>query len=352
MPTNSNKKVQPVEKTNLGKQAAVWIQKIWRRIFGPKTPHRSFRMTRRRDAVRTLKLPGYLALTHEVFRIIFTHKKLLLGLGVVYFVLYGILVGVGSQETYASLSGLLKESAGDAFQGVSGSLWQAGILFTSIATSGLNEALTPTQQIFGALLFIMLWLSVVWLLRSIIAGKKVKMRDGLYNSGTPLFASIVVVLLILLQLLPVGIALVGYTAASSTGLLVGGVEAMLFWIAASLLGLLSLYWILSSFFALIIVTIPGTYPLWAMQTSSKLVSGRRVQLLMRLIWLGIITALTWVAVLVPMILVDAGLKSLIPVMGWVPFVPLTILILSSWSIIWGCTYVYLLYRKVVDNESK
>lgn len=346
MPTSSNKEAGRV------KNAITWLKSGWRRIFGPRTPHKSFHTTRRRDAVRTLRLPGYIVFTHETFKIIFTHKKLLLGLGVVYLALYGVLVGVGSQETYASLSDLLKESAGEAFQGVSGSLWQAGILFTSIASSGLNESVTPTQQIFGVLLFIMLWLSIVWLLRSILAGKKVKMRDGLYNSGAPLFASIVVVLLIVVQLLPVGVALIGYSAATATGLLTSGVEAMLFWIAAGLLGLLSLYWVLSSFFALIIITIPGTYPLWAMQTSSKLVSGRRIQLLLRLIWLGFVAALTWIVVLIPMILIDAGLKHLIPAIDWLPLVPFTILVLSSWSILWGCTYVYLLYRKVVDNESK
>lgn len=329
-----------------------WLVASWRRIFGLKTPHKSLRLTRRRDAVRPLVMPGYIAFTREVLGVIKKYKKALFSLLLVYIIVFGILVGVGSQEVYASLVSLFKESAGGVFNGVSGSLWQAGILLASIASSGLSSGITPVQQVFSALLFIMLWLSTVWILRNNLAGKKVSMRDGLYSSGSPLFASIVVMLLIAFQLVPVGFVLMGYSAALATGVLAGGVEAMLFWVAAGLLSVLSIYWILSSVFALIVITIPGTYPLWAMHVSSGMVSGRRVPILLRMVWLGLTVSLTWIIVLFTVILIDAGLKSILPVIEWLPLVPLSVLLLTAWSSLWCCVYMYLLYRKVVDNESK
>lgn len=329
---------------------AGWLQKTWRGIFGERNVHRSFRRTRRRDAVRPLKLPGYIAFTFEVFAFLRKHKKIFLSLALVYLILYVALVGFGSQATYASLVELFNESLGEAFQGASGAISQAGLLFVTIAVSGLTENPSEVQQVFSVLLFIMLWLAAVWLARNLLAGKKVKMRDGLYMSGTPLFATVVVAIFIALQLIPVGIAFIGYSLASSAGLLVGGVEAMLFWAGATLLGILSLYWIVGSFFASIIVTIPGTYPLWSMHTSNKLVAGRRVPLLLRMVWLVATIVATWAAVLLPAVLLDMGLKQLVPALSWLPIVPVALLVLTVWSALWSCLYVYLLYRKVVDNE--
>ncbi len=326
------------------------MQKRWRHLFGPKSPHKSFVVTRRRDAVQPLLLPGNLHFTREVFRTIRTYRKPFLGMLVLYIVLYGILVGMGSQEAYAGLSDLLKESTDGIFQGAADALWQSSILFVTIASSGLSGAATAAQQIFASLLFIMMWLATVWMLRQGFSGKPVLLRDGLYRSGAPLFAMIVITLIMVVQLVPLGVAFIGYSAAVSTGLLASGVEAMLFWIAAGLLAVLSLYWLVSSFFALIIITIPGTYPLWALQTASRMVAGRRVRLLLRVAWLGLTVILTWGAVLIPTILIDAGVKQLLPAAQGVPIVPFALLVLSAWTLLWSCVYIYLLYRKVVDNE--
>ncbi len=350
MPKNSKRTGRSFAPVRLLERTVGVVQLRWRRIFGEKTPHKSFTRTYRRDAIRPLVLPGYLSFTVEVFKTIFAHKRIFLTIALIYAILYAVLVGIGSQEAYRELVDLLKESTEEFFGGEYGAVWQSGVLFMTIASTGLSGELTSVQQLLSIALVVMMWLSVVWLLRNILAGKRVKVRDGLYNAGTPLFASLVVALLMIAQLVPVGIALIGYAAASSVGILAGGVEAMLFWLAAGLLGVLSLYWIVSSFFALIIITIPGTYPLWALHTSSKLVSGRRMQLLLRLVWQVGVTMVTWATVLIPVILIDAGLKQLIPAIEWMPLVPLTLVALTSWTVLWTCVYIYLLYRKVVDNE--
>ncbi len=184
-----------------------------------------------------------------------------------------------------------------------------------------------------------------------MAGHKAKMRDGLYNAGSPLVSTIAVSLVILVQLLPIGLAAIAYSAADSTGFLSGGVETMLFWVVFGLLTLLSLYWITSTFFAMVIVTLPGMYPIQAIKSANDLVLGRRFKILLRLVWLFAVSFLAWLVVLIPVIMIDTWIKKVWPAISWFPSVPLALLVLGSITTLWVSSYVYLLYRKVVDDET-
>src|SRR5690606_2563192 len=155
-------------------------------------------------------------------------------------------------------------------------------------------------------IFLLTWLTTVWLLRNVLAGHKVKLRDGLYNAGSPIFATVVVIVFIAIQLIPVALALIGYSAALASGLLDGGAATMLFWIGAALLVVLSLYWITSSLFALIIVTLPGMYPYQAIRTASDLMLGRRTKILFRWLWMALTVVVAWLVVMLPIILLDMG----------------------------------------------
>jgi hypothetical protein len=315
-------------------------------------PHHSFRMSRRRDYVRPLILPGNLSFTHEVTKTLWKHKKTFLLLALIYTLLYGLLVGIQSQETYSALSDTIKESSTEFFSGDWATFGQVGLLFVGVASGGLNGVTTESQQIFSVLIILLIWLATVWLLRNLLAGHKVRLRDGLYNSGAPLFAMTIVALFITVQLIPVGIALLVYSAASASGLLASGAAAMLFWVGAALLSVLSLYWITSSLFAMSIVTLPGTYPYQALKTASALMLGRRIKILLRWVWMALVVIIFWFVVLIPIIVIDMGLKTLIPAMSLVPIVPVATLLLAAVSTIWVSAYIYLLYRKVVDYVSE
>ena len=126
---------------------------------------------------------------------------------------------------------------------------------------------------------------------------------------------------------------------------------MLFWIAAGLLVVMSLYLITSTFFALIIVTLPGMYPSNAIRAAGDLVVGRRLRILARILWMLIGVAIAWVFITLPAILIDSWLKGLWKAIDWLPNVPVIILALSSLTVIWISAYIYLLYRKVVEDES-
>jgi len=333
-------------------QASFKKFKAWKKEFLAHRPHRSFQLSRRRDYVRTLTLPGYISFTHQVNKTVWANKKLLLGLAVIYLVLFSILVGVGTQENYDTLANSLQETSESVTDGDFSQIGQAGLLFFTIATVGVTEAPTESQQIYITLLGLMVWLTTVWLLRNRLAGHKVKLRDALYNAGAPIVPLFLVGLVVLLQLIPVLLVVIGYEAATSTGLLDSGVEAMLFWIAATLLCILSVYWITSSIFALVVATLPGMYPVKALRSAGDLVLGRRVRILLRWAWMFLVVAVVWAIILIPLILLDQWLKSVWPAAGGVPVVPVALALLSTVSIIWLSSYVYLLYRKVVDGSTK
>jgi len=313
-----------------------------------RRPHRTFRLTRRSDYIRPLVLPGNFSFTGEVTKLLWKNKKTFVLLAVIYITLYAFLIGIQSQESYATVGETLKTSGGDFFSGAWGTISQAGLLLVSAISSNYGSQSTETQQIFSIVIFLMTWLTTVWLLRNILAGHKVKLRDGLYNSGAPIFSTIIIVLFAAIQLIPVGIAFIGYSAALNTGLLDGGVASMLFWLCAGLLTVLSLYWITSSLFAMIIITLPGMYPYQAIKTAGDIMVGRRVKVLLRWLWMALIIVVASAVVVIPIILLDMGIKNLWPAIEWLPIVPVTILIWSALVTIWVASYVYLLYRKVVD----
>jgi hypothetical protein len=322
-----------------------------KRDFLSRRPHRSFQLTRRRDVNRSLRLPGYVTFTHEVNMTLRRFWKQFVLLGVVFIALTVGLVGIGSQETYAVLLDTLRETSQNVLGGDVNQLGQASVLFLSIAATGLTGELSESQQIYASLVALLVWLTTVWLLRQRLAGHNVSLRDGLYNAGAPLVSTFLVALVMVIQLLPIGLALIGYAAASTTGLLAGGVESMLFWAAFSLLSVLSLYWVSATLIALVIVTLPGTYPIQALRIAGDLVVSRRLRILLRFVWMLLVIGVTWALILIPTILFDGWIKSVWPAIEGAPFVPATLLILGTVSIVWSASYVYLLYRKVVQDDA-
>ncbi len=324
--------------------------KAWQKDFLSRRPHRSFHLTRRRDYARSLELPGYIAFTHYVNKTLWSHKKLFFGLACIYLILFTVLVGLGSQDIYNTLTDTLQQASSGIGAGDLSQLNQAGLLFFTIATVGITNTPSEAQQIYAVLLGLLVWLTTVWLLRNKMAGHKIKLRDGLYNAGAPLLPLFLVALVFALQLIPILIAAIGYSAATSSGLLASGVEAMLFWVAASLLALLSIFWATGTFFGMVIVTLPGMYPMKALRNAGDLVLGRRVRILLRWLWMFLMVGLLWVVVLIPFILLDLWLKNIWPFFVNVPLIPVVIALLGTISIIWLSGYVYLFYRKVVDEH--
>ena len=320
-------------------------------MYLSRRPHRSFRRTLRRDYTRSLQLPGYWSFGSFVRKTLLKNKKTFLLVALTYTVITGILVGVASQDAYTVLTDTIQGTSGDIFSGNWGEIGKASLLFVSTVSGGISNNLSDVQQVYTGLIILLTWLTTVWLLRNILAGAKVNLRDGLYNASSPLLSTALVSTLLIVQLIPVALAVLGYSAATATGLLAGGVEAMLFWVAAGLLTILSLYWITSTFIALVVVTLPGMYPMQAIKTAGDIVIGRRMRILLRLLWMIVGVATTWVVVMIPVILLDTWIKSVWSAIEWLPIVPVVMLALSSLSVIWIASYIYLLYRRIVADDA-
>ena len=316
-----------------------------------RRPHRSLRLTRRRDYTRSLDLPGYWSFTNNVRSLLWSQKRIF-GSAILVFTLFTIvLVGMNSQDTYSQVSDALRDSGNQVFDGNWSELGQAGTLLLTSVTSSLDSITTEAKQAYASILALLLWLSTVWLLRSILSGGRPKLRDGLYSSGSPFVSTALVAIILVFQLIPVALAAVGYVAADGSGILDGGADTMLFWVAASLLATLSLYWITSTFIALVVVTLPGMYPMRAIRIAGDLAVGRRLRILLRLLWLGLTIVAAWAVIAIPIVIFDAWIKGILPILNWMPIVPLMIVLLGTTTMIWASSYIYLLYRKVVDDDA-
>lgn len=314
------------------------------------SPHKSFRFTKRRDAVRSVGLPGYVAFNLEVLRTVWQHKKvfgLLLAIFTVALIVSGSML---STDTYNALVDVVSSNA-QSEDDITGLLpiESAGILLSALISGGSAD--DASVQIISALIGVFLWLVVVWMLRHLLAGNSVSVRDGLYSAGAPIVSTLVLAVVMLVQLLPAAIAALVFNSAQSTKILDGGVETMVFAIVVGLLIILSLYWIVATVFAAIIATLPGTYPFRALSSASQIVMGRRSSLVLRFIWAGLGVFILWIIVGIPVILLDLWIKSIVPDINWLPIVPGVAIILSVLSGLYMSAYSYLLYRKVVDHDA-
>lgn len=327
--------------------------KMWN--FLARRPHRSFRRTYRRDYTRSLDLPGYWAFTNYVHTVLWSNRRMLLYTAFAYAVMTVILVSFASEDLYVQVRETIDQTSGGVFTGVLGEIGKAGLLVAAGATGAFHETQSDTQgagQVYSVFIGLLTWLTTVWLLRAVLAGRKPKMRDGLYNAGAPIVPTFLVSLVIILQILPVVLAVFGYSAAASSGLLDGGVEAMVFWSAAGLLTMLSLYWITSTLMALVIVTLPGMYPMQALRAAGDLVIGRRVRILLRLLWMALTVLMIWALVMIPIVMFDGWLKAAWASTAWLPLVPISILIMGAVTVIWTASYIYLLYRRIVEDDAE
>jgi hypothetical protein len=315
--------------------------------FLSRRPHRSFRRTRRRDMARSLELPGYWSFTYEVWKMLWGHRRLFGSFLVAYSILFLLSVGLMSQDSYTQLSDVFfgRDEVVGILDDV-GAITSALALFATTVASSLTQQVGEAQQVVGAMLVVMGWLVVVWLLRQVMAGYKVRLRDGIYTAGAPLAAMIVLVIVAMVQLIPFALGLMGYNVAAENGMFLDGVEAMAIWAALLLLGLLSLYWMVGTFIAMIIVTLPGMYPFTALKSAGDLVVGRRLRIMLRLAWLFAGILPLWAFIIIPLIFLQGTIK-----ITWLPLVPVAALLLGSFTLLWTSAYIYLLYRKLIDDEA-
>ncbi len=304
-------------------------------------PTESFHLTRRRDLPKRVKLPKLISFSGQVLRLLGSNWQLLLLLLILHVIVITVSVGVVSQTDYHSISSLIGQITGND---AGGTIFGSILLFGAGITGNFGGSLSGTQQFFFWIVNLLTWLVIIWLMRQKLAGYKVNLRDGLYNGPASFIALLITIFFILLELIPGALGVLIFTVSVNTGVLTGGIEAAMFGLAALLLVVLSIYWLVGGLMSAVAITLPGIYPWAAIRSTYRMVAGNRLPVIGRLVWLGLWRLILWAVILLPVILLDHAVK-----ISWLPLVPITAQVLSSASVIIITVYIYLLYRSLLGE---
>ena len=312
--------------------------------------HRTFRRSYREDYRRDLEVPGIMYHVFAAFRVIFKNWKLFVPLLVIVVLMNVVLVGIMSESSYKQFQDVLDETTTQVAGGDIGNVAKAGLLLIStVTTGGLSGESSEAATIFGVIVFLMIWLTTIFLLRHRLAGHKVKLRDGLYNAMTPLISTFVVFAVAVVQCIPIFVLIIVYSAAVQTEFLATPFYALVFFIFAALMVLISGYLLSSTIMALVAVTAPGLYPMKAMHAASDLMMGRRVKFVLRIVALALVLVVMWIVIMVPLIVFDLWMKTF----EWtseIPFVPVCLNVMTCFTVMYLSAYFYLYYRWMLNYE--
>lgn len=207
-------------------------------------------------------------------------------------------------------------------------------LLGTLVTSGTGET-GEASSLYGLLLLLVSGLAIIWSLRQTHAHEKPKLKDAYYSGMYPIIPFLLVLLVILLQLIPLIIGNTIYGLVVSSGIAVTGLEQFIWLLVFIGLGLLSLYMITSSIFALYIVTLPNVTPMQALRSARQLVLHRRMLVVRKILFLPVVLFIAAVAIMLPLII------YVTPVAEPVFFV------LGNIGILLAHAYMYELYRKLL-----
>lgn len=306
------------------------------------SPHRSFYLTTHAQAVRQINISGYGRFVTEVWRmvrdnwLIYLKITLLMALAII------AVVGVSNAHSnYVDTREAMEKVDLHPF------LKQAGLVTQAIITS-----LTVTDANRQAATFIIVavaWLSLVFIARRVYSGNQLRLRDAIYSAGTPLVPMMVLLVAVLVQLLPLALVLISYSAITGAGYINQGVaiENMAAWCVILAVLVLTIYWMVTSLLTLVSVTIPGLYPMRAYYETSIQVAGRRVKILLRILMMFLPLLALWALVLIPTVLLDSILKP-----KAFPVVQLVVSLLAAISCTWVSAYMYVLYRRILDSPEQ
>ena len=313
--------------------------------------HRSFKRSYYEDYQRKTELPSLTSQASAAFKMFFKFWKIFLPLLLIFVGLYIFLIGAMSENTLADVKANVEQTNKDVADGKIGTVGKAGLTLLGIISTGGLTTMNDAQIVIAVLLFTIIWLVAIYLARHLLAGhQEIKMRDGFYSALSPLVSTLVVGLIIFLEAVPIMLTIIVFQVALTTEFLSTPFYALLFFLFAALMITLSLYLLSSSFFAIIVVSAPGLYPLTAVRMAKNLIMGRRLRFLIRVFYLVIIVALLYLLLLMPAIILDGALKAQF---AWlaeskIPFVAIIQLTITVFIFIYLSIYFYLFYRALLD----
>jgi hypothetical protein len=280
-----------------------------------------------------VKLPNVWRLTKTAAMTLWVHRRLFIGITLVYGVLNLILVqGFGNSTDVANL----KSELSQVFTGNFGSLASSLSIFV-VLIGGSGNSSSQTAGAYQLFLGLITSLAIIWALRQVLAGAKLRVRDAYYRGMYPLVPFILVLLIIGVQFLPLLIGSLLYGTVTSNGIAVYFAEKFIWAVLYGLLALLSIYMVSSSIFALYIVTLPDMTPLKALRSARELVRYRRWTVLRKVLCMPVILLIIAALIMLPIII------WLTPLTQWVFF------LLTMSALVGAHAYVYTLYRELLNE---
>ena len=212
---------------------------------------------------------------------------------------------------------------------------------------GVNE---ETAIVLNVIIFLTLWLVTIYLMRHILKGEKVKLRDGLYNAMAPLLSSLVIFVVLAAQCIPIIVLVVTFAAALETGLFADFFAGSLYVLFAIVMVAISVYLVSGTMMALIAVSAPGMYPVRALMLTREVMRGERVNFMVRLVVLALVLGAMVGVVVGVGVLIELGIRQLGAVSGIATGV--AIFTSGCFATVFAAIYLYLYYRKVLKMEDK
>lgn len=256
------------------------------------------------------------------------NKRLFFGMTIVYSLLIFVLTkGLGSAFDIVETKREVEESIGSDGQKLQTSYALFNYLLGSF-NGQLGEA-AGTYQLFLSIIVI---LATIWVCRQLFSGEKPGVRDAFYKGMYPLIPFIIVLVIMTIQLIPAFLGNFFLSTVLTQGLAVTLAEKFIWFLIFVSLSILSLYMIISSIFALNIVTLPDVRPLKALRSARELVLHRRIGIFARILFLAIAGFLITIVIFVPLIMFAPVLVE-----------PL-FLVASCFGLIFITIYMYNFYR--------
>ncbi len=278
-----------------------------------------------KEKVKLPKLPSTWALTKKTWFEVSTFWRPLLGVTIIFAILYFALVlGLNLSTSWQDELTLADSQIGGVF----------GLAFGALYSSGLGSSVSSdSTTLIQILLIVLASMAFVWTLRKLQGLKQIKWRDAYYQGTAAFIPTILVCVVLTLVLIPAIISSSLLSTALQLGpsaseiTIIGAITVLLLLLSASLF---IMYWP-----AFYIVSLPQTRPIQALRSARKVTKRRRLAILRK--------SIMWLIICIVMVLI-----LLLPIAIIIPA------IVSYWAfallfVLFGFSHVYFynLYRSLL-----
>ncbi|HMT18583.1 MAG TPA: hypothetical protein PKD20_02150 [Candidatus Saccharibacteria bacterium] len=324
---NSTKKVKGKKTHQIVKKPEITREDVKVR----KRPHyKSFRFHR---AVKhpSGTIPSSRLIASKALRLMLANKVALLKFLIIFGLLYVVFV-----RGFASPVDI--DEIRDAFDGVIAR--EITSLATNITVAMLLVQSTvraggEVQGVYQSLFVMVGFLSLIWVYRQQQAGNKPTFKESLYRGMYPLIPFLLVFIVVALEAIPATAGNYLLRTVLDNDIAIGFTEQLVWVLLTLLLVLLSAYLMTSSIIALMIVTLPEMTPMKALRKAKGLVEFRRHIIMLRLVFIALVSLIFFVGIIFPLIFVSVILAQIV-------YFILTVLFLPFMA-----AYLYVLYRELL-----